>query len=275
MSEKPVHPIDALHDAISGRLRGAARAELDGHLAACDACRHEFELLSALRRGMAAPADAAVPVPADLEAGLRQALDAEDRARGSAPGTGPAWTGRRWIGWGAAAAAAAVLAVVLVQRGSFAPNAAEEVAQDLRRYAAGTLAVDTRTADPVVLERRLASAGLGFPARVFDFGMMAYQLGGGGVHRVQGRASALFVYDGPDALKLLCQMYLGSVDDLPAPTERRTNNGIDFLVYREGEVTVVFWQEADGRVVCALAGNGDPETAVQFAFAKAVGGGAS
>jgi hypothetical protein len=66
-------------------------------------------------------------------------------------------------------------------------------------------------------------------------------------------------------------MYLGAVNDLRPPVERRTNEGIEFLVYREGDGTVVFWQPADGRVVCTLAANADPETAVRVAFAKAIG----
>jgi hypothetical protein len=63
-------------------------------------------------------------------------------------------------------------------------------------------------------------------------------------------------------------MYEGQVAALPPPAERRTNDGIEFLVYRDGDVTVVFWQE--GEIACALAANGDPEAAVRLAFAKAV-----
>jgi len=279
MTEKPMHPIDALHDAVSGRLTGPLREGLDRHLAECDSCRREFEVLDAMRRRLAEPADAAIPVPLDLEARLRRALDAEDRAGEAvvpsapvpAPTPAAGWP-RRWMGWATAAmAAAAILAIVWSQWRPSGPPAPVEVASDLRRYAAGTLPVDTRTSDPAVLERRLAAADLGFAARVFDFGAMDHQLTGGGIHSVGGSASALFVYDGPGDLRLLCEMYLGSVNDLPPPVERRTNEGIEFFVYREGDVTVVFWQEADGRVVCALAANGGPETAVRFAFAKAIG----
>ena len=44
--------------------------------------------------------------------------------------------------------------------------------------------------------------------------------------------------------------------------------GIRFRIYRSGGVTLVFWQE--GSVVCVLAADGDPEQAIQRAYAKAV-----
>jgi hypothetical protein len=124
------------------------------------------------------------------------------------------------------------------------------------------------TADPSTLEARLRAAGLSFAARVFDFGMMQYTLAGGGVHRFQGRPSALFAYRGADGRAVLCEMYEGQTSALPPPAERRRQNDIDFLVYREGELTIVFWQEGD--VVCVLVADGDSESAIQLAFAKAV-----
>jgi anti-sigma factor RsiW len=266
MTEKPLHPIDALHEAIDGRLSGASRAALERHLAECASCRREFELLSALKRTLPGPAAEAPPVPADLEARVRRALDAEDRSAAPAP---PAPTARHaWIAWAVAAAAVVVAALLWTTRDSTSAPAPEEVAADFRRYTAGALSLDTRTSDPAALEARLEDAGLGFPARVFDFGMMAYRLTGGGVHRVGGRPSALFAYEGDGTLRLLCQMYAGTLADLPAPAERRANDGIEFLVYRDGDVTLVFWQE--GPVVCVLAANGDPEAAITLAFAKAV-----
>lgn len=271
MSAPGPHPLDALHDAIGGRLDDRGRAELDAHLATCESCRREFEILSRLQAqmGTALRLEEDEEMPADLEARLRQSLDEEDRRQATgAAGLAPArsrspW---RWAGW---AAAAAVLALTIVwsERRPSVPAPAQ-VAADFRQYAAGTLPVDLVTAETAALERQLAGADLGFAVRVFDFGMMDFQLAGGGVHQVSGQRSALFAYRGPDSLRLLCQMYEGQVGALPPPAERRTNDGIEFLVYRDGDVTVVFWQEGD--VACALAANGDPEAAVRLAFAKAV-----
>jgi hypothetical protein len=41
-----------------------------------------------------------------------------------------------------------------------------------------------------------------------------------------------------------------------------------FHVFRDRELTLVFWQE--GEIVCVLTGAGDRETVVQFASARAV-----
>jgi anti-sigma factor RsiW len=273
MSGEQMHPLDALHAAVDGLATQAERAALDQHLAECAQCRREFDALSALTRqlpGALRDGDG----PADLEARLRGVLDDEDRRAADADGRQPpglpparpvrAW---RWAGLAASLAAMLVLTIVWSERTSDA-SAPQEVARDFRRFASGELSLATRTTDPASLERELRETSLGFAPRVFDFGMMAFQLEGGGVHRVGGQPSALFAYRGPDALRLLCQMYEGQVAALPAPDERRTNDSIEFLVYRQDDVTVVFWQEGD--VVCALAANGGTEAAVQLAFAKAV-----
>jgi hypothetical protein len=63
-------------------------------------------------------------------------------------------------------------------------------------------------------------------------------------------------------------MYQGTLAGLPPPDDRRTAKGIEFLVYRQGEVSVIFWQE--GEVVCVLAANGDAEAAFALAATKAV-----
>ena len=271
MSDPHTHPVDALHDAIDGRLDEHDRAALEAHLLACETCRRELALLSEMKRrfGVRMREDEAV-VPADLEARLRLSLDTEDERRaqeatsGSTEAGGSGW---RWIGWTAAAAAVLALTIIWSERRP-GPSPPAEVAADFRRFTIETLPLDHLTGDVADLERRLSGTSLGFTARVFDFGMMDYRLTGGGQHQVAGEASALFAYAGPDSLRLLCQMYVGRVGSLPSPTERRTNDGIEFLIYRDNEVTVVFWQEGD--VVCALAANGDPEAAVRLAFAKAV-----
>lgn len=274
MSAPRTHPIEALHAAAAGRLSVPERAALDAHLADCDACRRELRAMTMLAKqvGGALEED---PVPGDLEARLRHALDEEDRRHAATASRDAAVPprpvrGRRVWHWGTAAAALAaalVLTIIWSERRP-TPTAPVEVADDFRRFEAGELPLPTRTSEPRELERALAAASLGFDTRVFDFGMMAFQLEGGGVHRVSGAPSALFAYRGTEALRLLCQMYLGRITDLPPPDARRTNDGVEFLVYRVGEVTVVFWQEGD--VVCALAANGDAEAAVSLALAKAV-----
>ena len=82
------------------------------------------------------------------------------------------------------------------------------------------------------------------------------------------RSRALFVYRGPANEKLVCQMFVGQVDELPKGATLRENKGIKFYTYQSNGVTAVFWQE--GTVVCVLVSDIAPEEVVQLAFAKAM-----
>ncbi|MBI4419359.1 MAG: hypothetical protein HY560_00910, partial [Gemmatimonadetes bacterium] len=157
---------------------------------------------------------------------------------------------------------------VLVLARDGRPDFVQAATRDFATFRAAALRLDLETSQPAALERHFASAGVPFPTRVFDFGMMGYELAGGTVHRLSGRPSALFAYRGAAGDRLVCQMYRGEVAELPAPAEEREHNGIRFLIYRAGDLTLVFWQE--GAVVCVLVGEGDPEAAIQLAYAKAV-----
>jgi hypothetical protein len=197
------------------------------------------------------------PVPPELSARISGALAAEsrrDRLR------------RRPIAMGLALAAAAALALLLARGGG--EDVVDAAARDFGSYRAATLRLDLETSEPATLERHFAGAGVSFPVRVFDFDMMGLRLAGGRVHRLGGRISALFAYQSADGDRVLCQMYPGEIAELPAPLEQRENNGIRFSIYRTADVTLVFWQE--GTVVCILVADGDPETAIQLAYAKAV-----
>lgn len=267
MSDAPTHPTEALQDAIDGRLDSGQRAALDAHLATCEACRRELAVLQRMTAHVAKTART-VDMPGDLDAHVRRTLDEEDRRQAghraeAVPGRPAARSSLPyWI-----AAAAALIAVVWLAYRSFAPTAPAQAAADFRAFVSGATALEIQTTDPAMLESRLRAAGLPFAVRVFDFGMMNYTLTGGGLHRLGGRPSALFAYRSADGRALLCQMYEGRVEDLPAPSDRRRQNDIEFLVYRERELTVIFWEEGD--VLCVLVADGDPEAAIRLAFAKA------
>jgi len=268
MAEQTDHPIDLVQDALDGRLGGSQRAALDAHLATCDRCRRELAALRWTKTQLAAVATAE-DAPQELFAQLREALDGADRRLPETAGPEPRRRVTRssvayWLG---AAAAIMIIAVVwnIIRSALTAPA---QAAEDFRAVLSNSTSLEVSTTEPAALEARLQAAGLPFAARVFDFGMMKYSLVGGGVHRFQGRSSALFAYRGADGRAVICQMYEGHASELPAPGERRRQNEIDFLVYREGELTVVFWQEGD--VLCVLVADGDSESAIQLAFAKAV-----
>jgi len=143
-----------------------------------------------------------------------------------------------------------------------------KVAQDFRDYKNGKLALTLKTQDPEEMETFFAEEGVSFKTRVFDLGMMNYRLLGGRVHQLIHRHSAFFVYNGEDGNILVCQMYLGRINDLPAGALRRENKGIQFYIYRMNGLTVAFWQE--GTVTCVLTSDIVSEELLQLAFAKAV-----
>jgi anti-sigma factor RsiW len=125
-----------------------------------------------------------------------------------------------------------------------------------------------RTSDGAAVEALFASAGLPFTTRVFDLGMMRYQLQGGLVHRLHGRPSALYVYRSLEGVAVVCQMFPGRLAELPRTADVREHDGIAFHVYRVEGVTLVFWQE--GGVVCVLASDAESEAVIRLAYAKAV-----
>ena len=264
MSSQPAHPRDDLQLLLDDRLPAERHGDVHAHLAACPSCRREMEALrrlkSALREDLARHS-----VPPDLSERIRTALHS-DAVFAERTGAGRSSLSRRaFVVGGAALAAAAVVALVFVRRRDQDPVSAS--AGDLERFGSDRLELGLRTNDPLALERFFAARGLGFPTRVFDFGMMGFQLVGGAIHRVGDAQSALFAYQGADGGHLLCQMYQGTVSDLPPTQEVRVANQVRFQVYRRPGATLVFWQE--GPIVCVLASDGDPEVAVELAAAKA------
>lgn len=267
MAEAANHPTDLLQDAIGGRLDSSQRATLDAHLATCEVCRRELAALSWTKTQLTV-AVPVVDVPEDLVGQVRRALDEEDRQESQTTHVAhpPPAVRSSFVYW--AAAAAVVVAVVWMASRPAVPAAPTQAAADFRAFLSGSTPLEVRTTDPAMLEARLSAAGLPFAVRVFDFGMMNFSLTGGGLHRFQDRPSALFAYRSADGRAVVCQMYEGEVSELPAPNERRRQNDIDFLVYRERDLTIVFWAEGD--VLCVVVADGDSESAIRLAFAKAV-----
>ncbi len=254
---------EELQDLLDGRLADPARAEIAAHVARCPRCREELAVLERARaaaRGLPPLAQ-----PADLAVQIARALDAEDRA--SAPGRTRPRLPHRWPFVAAGLIAAAVL-VALLLLPSATVDLPAAVARDFAGYRDARLALELRTGDPTALERFFAERGIAFPTRVFDLAMMQYRLAGGRVHRVAGRPSALFAYTGPDAAPLICEMYGGTLAELPRAAQQRVRDGITFRIYRVGGMTLVFWQE--GAVVCVLASQRNTDEVVQLAYAKAV-----
>ncbi len=229
------HPLgEEIQDFADGRLTPARREDLEAHLATCPQCGRELEKLRWVKEGTAR-----LPMhepPPDLPARVAQALDSEDR-RGS-----HARPLRRYLLPAAGVMAAAAAVVILVSR---APrDLPSAVGRDFAAYGRAALSLDTASGDGPALERYFARRGLAFPTRVFDLKMMGYGLVGARVHQLDGRPSALFAYRGVD------------------------HNGIEFRIFNEHGLTLVFWME--GSVVCVLVSDVPGEDVVQLAYAKAV-----
>lgn len=250
------HPSDDLQRLLDGRLDASRAAQVEAHVAECARCRREMEAVrrvkSALREQLP---QVAVP----------EAVAARVRATTIGRRAGPwLWRGAL-VGAGLGLAAAVVLGIVW----TLSPvDAVQAAAADFAAYRSGSLVLQRQTAVPAELEQYFREEEVPFATRVFDFGMMAYQLAGGSVHRRHGRTSALFAYQSASGDRLVCQMYQGTTGDLPSTEDVREYDGITFLVYRLEDLTLVFWQE--GPVVCVLVSDGDPEQAIALARAKAV-----
>ena len=272
MPTPPRHFIEELDALLDGRFDAAQGAEVEAHLTMCEECRRAFETLRWTKQ-FAATRFAATDAPADLQAKILRSLRAENIAEvvptpSVVPLPAPtqrAWNLRHTLALAATLVLAALLAgVVFFGR----PAWPVQIAQDFRAYHSKQLLLNLETADVKQMEEYFAANGVPFTTRVFDLGMMQYQLVGGSVHQLDRRTSALFVYRGPAGEELLCQMFPGHVTKLPAGAERRVNKGIEFFIYRKDGTTTVFWQE--GTIVCALVSDMATESVAQLAFAKAM-----
>jgi len=249
---------EEIQDLADGRLPPAHRQALEAHLATCPQCTRQLERLRWVKDGTAR-----VPIlepPADLPARIAQALDGADR-RGSR-----ASRLRRYLLPAAAVLAAAAVVVFLLRRGP--RDLPSAVQRDFADYTREALSLDTTGGDGPALERYFARHGIAFQTRVFDLGMMGYRLVGARVHRLAARASALFTYRGGDDRTLMCQMYEGTLAELPQGGEAHEHNGIEFRIFRKQGVTLVFWME--GSVVCVLVSDAPSDAVLQLAYAKAV-----
>jgi anti-sigma factor RsiW len=283
MPRETRHFKEEIQELLDNRLNPEARLEVEQHLESCEECRRELEALRWTKR-FSRQQFAPEPAPPKLEEDILAALDLEDcisRAK-----TVPLRIGWNWwhqrraiLAYGLVLVAGVVLALsffslrVPHRKSPELPivsaSLPSAVAQDFLNYKAEKLPLVLQTGDVKEMESFFSEKGIAFKTRVFDLGMMNYQLVGGRVNRLIERQSALFVYRGKDRQVLICQMYPGQVTELlPAGAILRENNGIRIYIYRVNSLTVVFWQE--GAVTCVLTSDTDPEEVVQLAFAKAV-----
>lgn len=254
-----------LQDLLDQRLDADTRAQVERHLTDCAECQREF---AALRwtKNFAAERFAAAETPENLTESIVSALRAERSPESSVVIRPNVWPARR----GVVLAWAAMLVVGAIVAASYfltRPSLPQALARNFEAYEKNTLVLESETRDVRQMEIYFDEHHIPFRTRVFDLAMMDYHLVGGRVQRLRGRESALFVYRGPGNHPLLCQMYPGTVADLPEGAVRREHNGIPFYRYQINGLTVVFWPE--GGIMCALVSDIAPEKVLDLAFAKA------
>ena len=259
------HFKDELQDWLDGRLDAETCSEVERHVEICAECRREYEAMWWTKK-FAARQFSATPAPAELREKVLQSFQMDDSPSDAAPAQ-PAFWRKRLQPMLAAAAVLVTAAVLTFIYFLKPPNLPAVMAQDYRAYQAQKLALELSTGDVKQMEAFFAGHGVPFNTRVFDLGMMNYQLVGGRVQRPGRQPRALFVYRGLTNQQLVCQMYAGQVGQLPKGATLRENKGIKFYTYQTKGVTAVFWQE--GAVVCVLVSDIAPEEVVQLAFAKA------
>ncbi len=245
--------------------------EVERHLETCAECRRGMDALNWTKQTTVKPGNAMV-APPKLREKILRSLRAEAAAVATAPEEPvpplvPFWREhlRPALAW-----ASVILVLAILSAAYFfkSPGLLEAVAGNFRDYKSQKLALELKTGDVKEMENFFTTHGVVGNTRVFDLGMMNYQLVGGRVEKFHRQPAALFVYRGADNQILHCRMYPGAVAELPAGATPRENNGIKFQVYQKSGVTMVFWQE--GKIVCALSSDIAAEDVVQLAFAKAM-----
>jgi len=254
------HPRAELQELLDERLSSERRSELRAHVSTCETCQRELEALQSMRsllRGL--PDD---PPDAAFTARLQSALAAETRR----PARASRARGRILAALVTGAVAAGLVLWGIAQRAEVAyPSAAIGDYEALRT---GTVALQFATADAGELERALVQLELGFRPRVLDLAMMGWRLQGGRASELRGAKAALFSYVDSAGRVVVCEMYGGTLKDLPEGGERFERGGFSFVEYQERGVRAIFW--AEGSVICVLVGELPSADLRALAIAKAM-----
>lgn len=126
---------------------------------------------------------------------------------------------------------------------------------------AGTLAPDIAVTDPEALAADLRQAGAGFTPRVVS--LADFRLLGGRIYDVDGRAAATWIYESPRMDHALALAFRGTLDELGAPDDTRSDSQPNLRIHRKMTQTIVCWQ--DGPIVYVLVATLPSERVIALA----------
>jgi anti-sigma factor RsiW len=262
MSAEEKHYELEIQDLIDGRLDPALQPEVEAHIAKCEKCKAQFETLNNIKQIVRKTIG-----PVSTPERLRNKILLQLRNEKTTQTPRKTWPKPAVL---TTVAAAVVLLLIggLIYRNTTRPGLPSRVAKDYQNYMLNQLRLEKISSKAPEIESYFQEKGIPFDTRVFDLSMMEYDLLGGKVHQLSGRPSALFAYEGPKQVKIVCQMFPGSVQELPPGSEVQDHNAIRFYIYQQNRVTMIFWQE--GKIICVLASEAQKNDVIQLAFAKAV-----
>jgi hypothetical protein len=233
------HPRDGIHDLVSGRLEAAERATLMAHLESCDECRAERELLEKAKLA------------------VRQL-----RQTPLAPFVPPQRRSRTWMI--AAAMLIVAIALTLLLR---APQSLDPALRLTSALIDGEATLTLAESDLIAVENRLLARGADRPVRVIDLQMMGWSLVQADVVNDPPQRT-VFVYRHADGRVLICQMWRGSLSQLPRPVAVHRHREFAFQDYQHDTISMVAWEERG--FVCVLGGRLPLDQIRELAIAKAM-----
>lgn len=148
------------------------------------------------------------------------------------------------------------------------PGLASRVSAHYVDVMAGELTAEIRSADPAVLSREMAGAGLPFAPRITGLDP-EFDLLGGTVHELDGRPIGAWFYQNARADVVLVEAFMGSIADLGEPGQVRSERAPSLHLFQKSSQTLLFWEEGD--VVYALVSTLPAEHSVALARRLAAG----
>jgi len=157
---------------------------------------------------------------------------------------------------------AAALFLVVSRRPSGDPPS--RAVRDWSRIASGRLHLEMRSTSPAAVSRFFVERGLPFRVDPEMLALPGFRLSGARVHTMDGRPSALAVHRDARNRIVVCQTFVGRLEELPPPDRIFPRGPVKVHLYRSRRGSAAFWQ--DGSVTWSLASDVSEEELVRLAL---------